>query len=372
MDRDAMVTAGNDMGQWLRPVLTRDEHADRAARGEVFERAGCVVQPGRKLSQVVQRRPPGITGHQWSSAIRAELDFVVCEAAGYAPAFAVVLVDPADRSADSDRVDRMTNTVCEAVGLELLRIESPVLRRAGHGRRIVEYVIDARAFRDATATDPATPGHPGPGGVTGPGGAGPGGAGPGGAGPGGAGPGGAGPGGADLVGVDPDWPDGPPPGYRDIVGRLPDGRRGCVNDLGATARAAAVEAYVDRRVADPIIRDLHVDWRNGPAEGWAWLRAGEDRFLYERVRLWQHGFSCGVEPGRLAADLAVAAIGERLRHEAHRADLADRADLALPGRADLALPGRADLARELDRLLSRRAELATPYAFEHVSFDPDD
>ncbi|MDG4830130.1 DUF2726 domain-containing protein [Solwaraspora sp. WMMD1047] len=322
-----MVTAGNDMGQWLRPVLTRDEHADRAARGEVFERAGCVVQPGRKLSQVVQRRPPGITAHQWSSAIRAELDFVVCAAAGYAPTFAVVLTDPAGRSGDSDRVDRMTNTVCEAVGLDLLRIESSVLRRAGHGRRIVEYVIDARAFRDAA--EPAAAGRPGPG---------------------------------DRV--DPDWPDDAPPGYRDIVGRLPDGRQGCVNDLGATARAAAVEAYVDRRVADPIIRDLHVDWRDGPSEGWAWLRAGEDRFLYERVRLWQHGFSCGVAPARLAADLAVAAIGERLRHEADRADLTDRADLALPG--------RADLAGELDRLLSRRADLATPYAFEHVSFDPDE
>nr|MDT0656669.1 DUF2726 domain-containing protein [Micromonospora sp. DSM 115978] len=334
-----MVTTGNDVGSWLRPVLTRDEYAARAATGEVFARAGCVVQPARRLGQVVQRRPPGLTGHQWSAASRTELDYVVCDAASYTPSFAVVLVDG---SGDTDRVDRRTNAVCEAVGLGLLRIESSTLRRAGYGRRIVEYVLDARAFQEATRADTGSVDRP---------------------------VGGVAADDASGAGGDPDWSEPAPPGYRDIVGRLPDGRQGCVNDLGTVARAAAVEAYVDRRVIDPIVRDLHVDWRDGPAEGWAWLRAAEDRFLFERVRLGQHGFSCGVEPGRLAGDLAVAAVGERLRTiDQPGPDPLTKADPLT--QADL--PTRADLSLRLERLRSRHDEMATPYAFAHVSFESAD
>ncbi len=108
-------------------------------------------------------------------------------------------------------------------------------------------------------------------------------------------------------------PTGAPIGYRDIIGRLPDGRSGFVNDLGAVARVAAVDAYASRQLTDPIIRGLHVCWKNGPAEGWAWLEVRNGLCIFERTRVWQHRFSCGVDPGRLAEDLAVAAIGERLK-----------------------------------------------------------
>lgn len=40
----------------------------------------------------------------------------------------------------------MKDAVCEAAGLELLRIESSALRPGPHGRRILEYLIDARGF----------------------------------------------------------------------------------------------------------------------------------------------------------------------------------------------------------------------------------
>jgi hypothetical protein len=325
-----MVITSGDVGQRLRPVLTSDEHAAGAARGELTERAGRVVLSGRKLSQVVQRRPPGVTGNQWNSATRTELDFVVCEVGSYTPVFAFVLADPAGRTTGAERGDRMTSAVCEAVGLELLRIESSTLRKAGYGRRIVEYVIDARAFRDAL---------------------------PDGADPLGADPAGAGPSGTDPT--DGRGVESARLGYRDIVGRLPDGRRGAVNDLGAVARVIAVEAYVNGQVIDPIVRGLRVQWRDGAAEGWAWLRAREGRFLFERVRIWQHRFSCGVDPARLAEDLAVGAIGERLR-------LLEPEDLRRS--TGPALLDGERLATDLERLRSRRGELAGPFAFDHVSF----
>lgn len=302
-----MAGSGNEVGRWLRPVLTSSEHADRLTRGEVFERAGRVVQPDRRLSQIVHRRPPGITAHQWSSAIRTRLDFVVCDPGSYAPDFAVALTEPVGRAPDAERGERMTRTVCEALGLRLLRIESSAPRPGSYGRRIIEYVIDARAFL-AAVSDPE--------------------------------------------------PAGPltdePLNYRDIVGRLPDGRSGFVNDLGAVARVAAVDAYVSRRLADPIIRGLHVRWRNGPAEGWAWVEVRDGHYLFERTRIWQVRFTCGVEPGQFAEDLAVAGIGERLK----------TLDVAEP-----VLHDREDLGRELDQLRLRRGDLEHAFAYDHISFD---
>jgi hypothetical protein len=303
-----MVDTGIDVGPWLRPLLIPSEHGARAERGDIFERGHWVVQPHRRLSQIVHRRPPGITAHQWNSALRTHFDFVVCDARGYAPLFAVVFDLPGERTADAQRNDRMTQVVCEAVGLGVLRIGSSALRAGSHGRRIVEYIIDARAFMTGTGGQ------------------------------------------EESAGLLPDEPLN----YRDIIGRLPDGRSGFVNDLGAVARVGAVEAYATRQLADPIIRGLHVRWANGSAEGWGWLEVRDGRCLFERTRIWQHGFSCGVDPARLAEDLAAAAIGERLKH----------LDTVEP-----VLIGKDTLGRDFDDLRSRRDEMETVFGFDHVSFE---
>lgn len=298
----------NDNGSrqsWLRPLLGPAEHAAALARGELFERAGRVVHPDRRLSQIAGRRPPGVTTRQWSVATRAQFDFVVCDATDHRPEFVVTFVDPATRSAERQRDERMTDAVCEALGLELLRVESPAFAAAGPGRRVVEYILDARAFQRIGEVDPegATVGQT---------------------------------------------------GYRDIVGRLPDGRTGCVNDLGAVARARAVEAFVGRQLSDPLLRGLHVRWKDGSAEGWAWLSVREGRFLFERVRICPHRLQCGIEPARFAEDLAAAAVGERLK----------TLELAEPELYD-----RAQLRQRLRDLRESRAQMSGEFAFDHVAFD---
>ncbi|ROT29785.1 DUF2726 domain-containing protein [Micromonospora sp. HM5-17] len=281
---------------------------ETGAGGEPIERAGRIARCRQRLGQVVPRRPPGVTANQWNTASRALFDFVVVDPAGRAAPFVVEFVDPTAQTPQRQRSERMKHAVCEAVGLEVLRIESPTLRPGPRARRIVEYVIDARVFLEA-AGDPSDLG--------------------------------------ELALAEPS-------GFRDILGRLPDGRTGPVNDLGAVARAAAVDAYVNRELVDPILRSLRLDWKDGPAEGWAWLQVRPGEFLFERVRIWQYRFGCGIEPARLAEDLATMAVGERLRLR----DL-----VALP------LRDRSALAGELDLLRRRRDELSNPYAFDHVSFD---
>ncbi|SDY89661.1 hypothetical protein SAMN05444365_10447 [Micromonospora pattaloongensis] len=95
-------------------------------------------------------------------------------------------------------------------------------------------------------------------------------------------------------------------------------------------------------------------WATGAAEGWGWLEVRDGRCLFERVRVAEHAFSCGVDPGRLAEDLAAAAIGERLK----------RLDTVEP-----VLTPKQALGRNLDALRSRRDEMGAPFAFDHVRFD---
>jgi len=303
-----MVDIGNDVSPWLRPANRAGERDSRTGRGERYERAGCLVQSDRTLNEIVQRRPPGVTGHQWSCATRTRFDFVVYAAGSHTPTFGVEFDDPSQHTLDTQRGQRMKHAVWAAVGLPVLVVESPILGPATHGRRIVDYVIDARAFAD-TAPEQDDESRD------------------------------------ELLAA--------PPTYRDIIGRLPDGRSGFVNDLGAIARATAIEAYANRQLADPILRGLHVSWRDGSAEGWGWLEVRDGEYLFERTRIVQHRFSCGVDPGRLAEDLAALAIGERLK---------------VLATAEPPLQDRRQLGRELDELRRRRADMAGDYVFDHISF----
>lgn len=267
------------------PVLTRD---------------GQVAYGPRRLSDLVHRRPPGVTGHQWTTALRESYDLVVCAAGTGRPTVAVEIGPPPAAGSPGQRVERMKDAVAAAVGLPVLRIGSPTLRPADHGPGIVAYVLDAHAYTNRWAGEP---------GVT---------------------------------------------GFRDIVGRLPDGRTGPVNDLGALTRAAAVEAYVARRLSDPIVRGLHVRWSGGPAEGWSWVEVRPGAVLVERVTVAEHRFTCGVDPVRFAEDLATLAVGERLR----------TLDSAEPP-----LTSRDELRAAIRGLAARRAELVDGFAFDHLCVD---
>lgn len=290
--------------RWLRPLTAQGT----AAGADRFERGGYLVRPNLRLSQLIQRRPPGITTRQWNTALRTRFDFVAADARTAVPVFAVTLVDPAGGTAEQARAVRMTETVATALGLQLLRIESPVLTAANYARRITEYVIDARAFRSVALVPSVNPV-------------------------------------AEMV-------EGPL-SYREIIGRLPDGRSGFVNDLSTVARSVAVDAYASRQLSDPIIRGLHVCWQDGWAEGWAWVEVHNGHCLFEQVRLWEHQQTCAVDPGQLAEDLAAVAIGERLKSMET---------------AQLPLHGRDQLSRALVALRSRRDEMVNGFRYDHVSF----
>ncbi|MEU8393040.1 hypothetical protein [Micromonospora sp. NPDC048842] len=291
-----MTSIGSDDRGWLRAMPAE------AGRDALLSRAGHRVLAARRLTDLLQGRPPGVTGSQWTSASRASFDFVVYAADTGRPVVAVQIGPVPSSGSAEQRVERLTDAVGAAAGLPVLRIGSPTLSAADHGRRLVEYVIDARAYAA---------------------------------------------GGPTAAGTEP-----APVGFRDILGRLPDGRTGPVNDLGALTRAAAVEVYVAGQVADPIVRGLHVRWVDGPAQGWSWVHVRPDACLIEQVSVTEHRFSCGIDAARLAEDLAAVAVGERLRENA----VAD-------------LLSRAEWTAQIAALSQRRHELVGGFAFDHLCAD---
>ncbi|MEV0720211.1 hypothetical protein, partial [Asanoa sp. NPDC050611] len=105
-------------------------------------RGGRRVHTGRRLGQVIGRKPTGITAGQWNTANTVVLDYLVTDADTDHTEFAVLFTD----AAANGRVERMTTAVCDAVGLPLLRITSGTLTAADHGTQILNYILDARAF----------------------------------------------------------------------------------------------------------------------------------------------------------------------------------------------------------------------------------
>ncbi|RKN40640.1 hypothetical protein [Micromonospora endolithica] len=289
-----MTGSGDGTGSGLRTLPVPAGRAPLATRG------GLVVHGAHRLGDLVRRRPAGITGNQWGSAIRESYDLVVADADGRLQLAAEIGPEPGA----GQRAERTKTAVAGAAGLPVLRIGSATLTAAEHGRTVVGYVLDAAAYAERVA------------------------------------------------GIEPG--DDPPVGFRDIPGRLPDGRTGPVNDLGALARAGAVEAYVEGRLVDPILRGLHVRWTGGPAEGWAWVEVRPGGFLVERVTVAEHRFSAGLDPARFAEDLAALAVGARLR---------------TPEPGGPTLVDRAVLRTRIRGLAARRDEMVAGFAFDHLCAD---
>lgn len=203
----------------------------------------------------------------------------------------------------------MKNALCEAAGFELLRIESSALSvslRTGN-QRLIEYLIDAwglgRAFYEHQEKG--------------------------------------------IIPADEMYD------YRDTLALNPNsGKVEFVHDLARPSVDLAFKLHDEGAIRGYFIERFNFSWKNGWAEGWAWLQYNDDLYFFETYRVRSYQLYCGIASGDLAEDLAVAAIGDRLKRL----------------NPHMLLHNRATLERKFDNLRARQDEIEDQFMFDHVHF----
>lgn len=302
------MTTGDKQSSWRRPALTDSEWNAKLVLDEVFQHGDYAVFPGFKLSTIIYEPPNGFSRQspEWNYATRAHFDFVICHSETHLPEFAIELDDPTHwRNPEVQRRDQMKNALCEAAGFELLRIESSALSispRIGN-RRLIEYLIDAWEWGKAFAEEQAK-GH---------------------------------------------IPEDEIYDYRNALELDPEtGRIDFMRHLARPAINLAFKLHHERIITGSFIDYFHFYWRNGWAEGWAWLQYKDDLYFFETYRVRTYRFYCGIPSGELAEDLAAAAIGEKLK-QIH---------------PKMLLYKRATLEHKFKNLQAQRSELEGPLLFD--------
>jgi hypothetical protein len=201
----------------------------------------------------------------------------------------------------------MKDRLVEASGFELLRVGVGNLDTGPRGRRLIEYLIDARQFIEAAWA--------------------------------------SGYGESDPY-FDPD--------YRNIIGHGEDGQLSIVNHLSEPARGRAWALFEQRLISESFIQTVHFSWRSGWSEAWAWLRVKDRLWLFEKAQVRDFSqFPCGMAPFELAEDLAASAIGDALER-------------FLAGDPAAVYPQQ--MQRDLDAVLLQRHLIEDSYHLNHCRF----
>lgn len=115
-----------------RKVLTNEyEEATHAALLDAAARCGARVFPKVRLADALNVESSGLTRDEYSYALKSHFDFVV-ERKGEPVAFAVEFNGQShERDARVIVRDTLKNSICNKLGMPLLRIDAGYLRRDG-------------------------------------------------------------------------------------------------------------------------------------------------------------------------------------------------------------------------------------------------
>jgi hypothetical protein len=94
--------------------------------------------------------------------------------------------------------------------------------------------------------------------------------------------------------------------------RRPGGGIDFVNDLAMPARLAVVKAHKEGIVESGFIGSVRFTWKDSRAEGWAWICARDDLYLFRKTAIREYQFRCGIGPGELAEDVSCSGLEEDL------------------------------------------------------------
>lgn len=108
---------------------------------EVCENCGADVYPKIRVADVLEIEGSGISSEEYSYALKAHFDFVVCELD--TPIFAVEFDGESHRNTDQRKRDELKNKLCEKFGFPLLRITSNYLQKKYRHLTLLEWCIES-------------------------------------------------------------------------------------------------------------------------------------------------------------------------------------------------------------------------------------
>lgn len=136
-----------------RPLLVNeDEFRTDAALREAAAALGFGAHAKVRVADALRIEGSGITDQEYGYALRAHFDWLVTDAESTKAEFAVEFDGPSHAAEDVQRRDILKDSICEKLGLPLLRIDRfgyrPTIRRS-----VLWYLVESwslwRAFDDA-------------------------------------------------------------------------------------------------------------------------------------------------------------------------------------------------------------------------------
>jgi len=117
------------------------EAAVHTAIKGVIEKNDCTVFPKVRVADALDIDRSGIDNEAYSYALKAHFDFLIADKSSLAK-FAVEFDGPSHDTLEVQRKDALKNSICEKLGLPLLRVTADYLEEENESMSLLAWLID--------------------------------------------------------------------------------------------------------------------------------------------------------------------------------------------------------------------------------------
>jgi hypothetical protein len=136
----------------VKRILNRSEKQTEEQLSPLAAGNGARIFTKLRVADVLEIENSGISSEQYSYALKAHFDFLICDKSDL-PLFAVEFDGPSHKRPRQQRNDDLKNSLCDRLGLPLLRINSNHLTKRYRRMAPLAWLVDtwfiSRAFDEA-------------------------------------------------------------------------------------------------------------------------------------------------------------------------------------------------------------------------------
>ena len=122
-------------------ILSFSEALTRRKLQQALDGRGCEIHPKMRMADALQIDQSGLSTAEYTYALRAHFDFVISRR--NKALFAVEFDDDTHwKNSLVMQRDRVKESICEALGMPLLRIDHPILTTQFGQFRVIAWLVD--------------------------------------------------------------------------------------------------------------------------------------------------------------------------------------------------------------------------------------